>query len=157
MKNVLLPPFFILNSLKEDNMKSECMKPENTNLISIGYTTAKNKYYATFQISNMDSEHRKRIIERKNTPFVNRDCKIFVTENKVYIIDYFTATMFETYKSIIEPAKKGLIPQRIDPMVLEQELDFCMLEQDIDRAINLLSKSAEELEERYNIKLKDIL
>ena len=138
-------------------MKSKYMKPKNTDLISIGHIKNKNKYYATFQISNIDAERRKRIIERKNTPFVNRDCNIVVTENKIYVIDYFKAAEFEIYESIIELAKKGLRPQRIDPMELEQELDFCMLEQDIERAIDLLSKPVEELEERYGIELKDIL
>ncbi len=56
----------------------------------------------------------------------------------LYMFKYFTAIEFEVYASLIEPAKKGVIPERIDPKALEAELDICMLEQEMDIHISRL-------------------
>lgn len=137
-------------------MASEGMKPRNTNLISLKYINDENKYYATFKISNIDAKQRKRIIERKNSSFAD-NCKITAAGAKIYVIKYFNDVEFEVYASIVEHAKKGLTPERVDPAALEQELDICMLEQDIDMSIDLLSKPSEELKELYGLELRDDL
>ena len=39
------------------------MKPENTSLVNIGYIKTKNKYHASFLISNLDAKQRKQIMK----------------------------------------------------------------------------------------------
>ncbi len=118
------------------------MKPENTSLINIGYLKNKNTYHATFQISNLNTKERKQIIERKKTIGITNS-KIYEAGSDIYVFKHFTAIEFEVYKSLVEFAKKGVIPERIDPKTLEVELDICMLEEEMDIHINRLSESEE--------------
>jgi len=106
------------------------MKPENTSLVNIGYLKKNDKYHATFQISNLDVGQRKRIIENGKTLKV-ANFKIFEAADDLYVFKYFTAVEFEVYKSLVEPAKKGVVPERIHLKALEIELDICMLEEEM--------------------------
>lgn len=120
------------------------MKPENTNLVNIGYLKKKNKYHTTFQISNLNTKERKQIIERKKTLRVD-SFKIYEAGEDLYVFKHFTAVEFEVYKSLVGFAKKGVIPERIDSKALEVELDACMLEQEMDIHISRLSETSKEL------------
>jgi hypothetical protein len=120
------------------------MKPKNTSLVNIGYLKNKNTYHTTFKISNLDAKQRKRIIERRKTLQV-ANFKIFDAYGDLYVFKYFTAVEFEVYKSLLEPAKKGVVPKRIEPDVLECELDICMLEEEMEIHLN-------RLKEEYSIK-----
>jgi len=114
------------------------MKPENTNLVNIGYLKKKNKYHATFQISNLDAGQRKQVMERKKALRLAEKFKMYEAGGDIYVFKYFTAVEFEVYKSLVVFAKKGIIPERIAPEVLEVELDICMLEEEMDIHINRL-------------------
>lgn len=116
------------------------MKPENTNLVNIGYIKTKNKYHAAFNISNLDTKQRKQIMERKKTLRV-ADFKIHEAGGDLYVIKYFTAVEFEVYKSLVKPAKEGRVPERIASEALEVELDICMLEEEMEIHISRLSES----------------
>ena len=59
----------------------------------------------------------------------------------LYIFKHFAAIEFEAYESLVEFAKNGIIPERVDPKVLEAELDICMLEEEIDIHIKRLSEA----------------
>lgn len=118
------------------------MKPKNTSLVNIGYLKKKNTYHATFQISNLGTKQRKQIIELKKTLKIP-NLEIYEAGDDVYVFKYFTAVEFEVYKSLVEFAKKGVIPERIDPEVLEVELDICMLEEEMDIHISRLSEPEE--------------
>ena len=113
------------------------MKPKNTSLVNIGYLKNKNKYHATFQIENLNTKQRKRIIKHEKTLKV-ANLKIYEAGADLYVFKYFTAIEFEVYKSLVGPAKKGIIPERIDPKALEIELDICMLEEEMDIHISRL-------------------
>ena len=115
------------------------MKSKNTNLINIGYIKTKNKYHATFHISNLNIKQRKSIMKRKKT-FKVANLKIFEAGTDLYVFKHFTTIEFEIYKSLVEFAKKGVIPERIEPGVLECELDICMLEEEMETHINRLSE-----------------
>ncbi len=116
------------------------MKPKNTSLVNVGYLKNKNIYHTTFQVSNLNTKERKLIIERKKTLGITNP-KIYEAGDDIYVFKYFTAVEFEVYKSLVEPAKKGIIPERIDPKVLEAELDICMLEEETDIHIKRLSEA----------------
>ncbi len=120
------------------------MKPKNTSLVNIGYLKNKNMYHATFQIKNLNIKQRKQVIERKKTLGITNS-KIYEAGDDLYVFKYFTAIEFEVYKSLVEFAKKGVIPERIKPDVLECELDICMLEEEMDIHISRLSEPAEKL------------
>lgn len=113
------------------------MKPKNTNLVNIGYIRNRSIYHATFQISNLDAVQRKLVIELKKKLKIS-NLKMYETGDELYLFKYFTAVEFETYKSLVEFAKKGIIPERIDPKDLEVELDICMLEEETDIHIKRL-------------------
>ena len=113
------------------------MKPKNTSLVNIGYIKNRNIYHATFQISNLDAGQRKLVIELKKKLRIS-NLKMYETGDDLYLFKYFTAVEFETYKSLVEFAKKDIIPERIDPKVLEVELDICMLEEETDIHIKRL-------------------
>lgn len=113
------------------------MKPKNTSLVNIGYLKKKNKYHTTFQISNLNIKQRKQVMKLKKTLRVD-NLKIYEAGTDLYIFKYFTAIEFEVYKSLVEFAKKGVIPKRIDPKALEVELDICMLEEELDIHISRL-------------------
>ena len=113
------------------------MKPENTSLVNIGYLKKNNKYHATFQISNLDAKQRKRIMEQiKRLKAAN--FKVYKAADDLYVFKYFTAVEFEVYKSLVGPAKKGVVLERICPKALEIELDICMLEEEIEIHISRL-------------------
>lgn len=116
------------------------MKSKNTSLVNIGYIKNRNIYHATFQISNLDAGQRKLVIELKKKLRIS-NLKMYKAGDDLYLFKYFTAVEFETYKSLVEPAKKGIIPERIDPKVLEAELDICMLEEETDIHIKRLSEA----------------
>ena len=113
------------------------MKPKNTSIVNIGYIKNRNIYHATFQISNLDAWQRKLVIELKKKLRIS-NLKMYEAGDDLYLFKYFTAVEFETYKSLVKPAKKGIIPERIDPKVLEVELDICMLEEEMNIHINRL-------------------
>ena len=113
------------------------MKPKNTSLVNIGYIKNRNIYHATFQISNLTTKERKLIIERKKM-FGITNPKIYEADDDLYVFKHFTAIEFEVYKSLDEFAKRGVVPERIEPDVLESEIDICMLEEEMDIHINRL-------------------
>jgi len=113
------------------------MKPKNTSLVNIGYLKNKNTYHTTFQVSNLNTKERKLIIERKKMLGITNP-KIYEAGDDLYVFKHFTAVEFEVYKSLLEPAKKSVVPKRIDPKVLEVELDICMLEEEMSIHISRL-------------------
>lgn len=130
------------------------MKDEDINLIAIGYLEEENKYYATFKITSIDKRRRERVIQRQSMDFFrlnNRDCQVFEAGNELYITDYYQPNEFESYKSLIELAEKGIVPERVDPPVLESEIDICMIEQDAHFAIEYSAYSIEEIKEYYSL------
>ncbi|PAV05467.1 hypothetical protein [Methanobacterium bryantii] len=118
------------------------MKPKNTSLVNIGYLKNKNTYHTTFQVSNLNTKERKLIIERKKMLGITNP-RIYEAGADLYIFKHFTAIEFEVYKSLVEFAKKGIIPERIDPKVLEAELDICMLEEELEIHISRLNETHE--------------
>ncbi|MEL7671870.1 hypothetical protein [Methanobacterium sp.] len=112
------------------------MKPEKTNLVRIEYNKEKNKYFATFKIWGLDENEIGKIIsyvERLETP-ENR--KIYIKDCNVYVTDLFEAEAFEsTYPNIINAAREGLIPERVEPSVLNVEVDLCMMEDEVDFSV----------------------
>ena len=118
------------------------MKPKNTSLVNIGYLKNKNRYHTTFQISNLNTKQRKHVMELKKTLKLD-NFKIYETGADLYVFKYFTAIEFEVYKSLVEFAKKSVIPKRIDSKILEVELDICMLEEELEIHISRLSETHE--------------
>lgn len=117
-------------------MKSESMKPEKTNLIGIGYIEDKNKYFATFQVSDLTKNEIERIIKYIKISGNERGCKHHIKDGEFYIIDFFEAELFESmYKHMIKSARDGVIPERVKPEILDKEVDICLMERDVEFAV----------------------
>jgi len=131
------------------------MKEKNINLVKMGYLEKENKYYATFQVSNIPEDRRHRILKRqKEENFFrlnSRDCEVFGAGDELYLTDYFKPKEFENYSSLIELAKKGIVPKRIDPIALEREIDIGMIEQDAYFAVEYSGFTIGEIKKHYNM------
>ena len=112
------------------------MKPEKTNLVRIGYNKEKNRYFATFKILGLNENEIGKIIsyvERLKPP---EDRKIYIKDCNVYVTDLFEAELFESmYPTIVEAAKEGVIPERVDASVLDVEVDLRMMEDEVDFSV----------------------
>ena len=114
------------------------MKPEKTSLVRIGYNKEKNRYFATFKILGLDENEIGKIIsyvERLKPP---EDRKIYINDCNVYVTDLFEAELFEsTYPHIVEAAREGIVPERVDPSVLGVEIGLCLMEEDVDFSVRM--------------------
>lgn len=112
------------------------MKPEKTNLVRIGYNKEKNRYFATFKIMGLDENEIGKIIsyvERLKPP---EDRKIYINDCNVYVTDFFEAELFESmYPTIVEAAREGIVPERVEPSVLDVEVELCLMEEDVDFSV----------------------
>ena len=125
------------------------MKPEKTNLVKIGYSKEKNKYFATFRVLDLDENEIGRIIRRAEKSEGQKYRKIYINDCKVYVTDFFEAEPFESrYPHMVEFAREGVAPDRVEPSVLDVEVDLCVMEWDVDfsvrRAPDLIRKSVVE-------------
>ena len=112
------------------------MKPEKTNLVRIGYNKEKEMYFATFKILGLDENEIGKIIsyvERLEPP---KGRKIYIKDCNVYVTDLFEAELFESmYPNIVEAAREGVVPERVDPSVLGVEVGLCLMEEDVDFSV----------------------
>jgi len=112
------------------------MKPGKTNLVRIGYNTEKNRYFATFKILGLDENEIGKIISYVETLEQQKDRKIYIKDCNVYVTDLFEAELFESmYPHIIEAARKGVVPERVEPSILDVEVDLCMMENEVDFSV----------------------
>lgn len=112
------------------------MKPEKTNLVKIGYNKEKNRYFATFKILGLDENEIGKIISyvERSKPMESR--KIYIKECNVYVTDFFEAGLFESmYPNIVKFARENVVPERVEPSVLDVEVDLCMMEDDVDFSV----------------------
>ena len=116
--------------------KSESLKPEKTTLVRIGYNKEKNKYFATFRVLDLDEKEIGRIIrhvERSESP---KGRKIYINDCKVYVTDFFEVETFESrYPHMVEFAREGVVPERVEPSVLDVEVELCLMERDVDFSV----------------------
>lgn len=131
------------------------MKEKDVDIVGIGYLEDEDKYYTTLRVSNIPEDRRQRILKRqKEEDFFllnSRDCKVFEAGNELYLTDYFQPEEFEGYSSLIELAKRSIVPERIDPTLIEREIDMCMIEQDASFAVEYAGFTIEEIKKHYNI------
>lgn len=125
-------------------------KTVDVELIGLRYDKEKRKYRALFEILNMKTEEWNKISKNKQflsgRNFEVAACKVGSKTIRL-IADWLTEEEFEGYESLIEIAKdKGdEIPERIHPQILGQELDMCMLEQNMSYYLIFARESKEEL------------
>ena len=109
----------------------------------------KEKYAVTFKMSNLEPEKRKRIIKRQKSGFLKSQGadieEIVEVDNDLYIKEYYESIDLENYRSLIPLARKGIIPERLNPDKLEIEEGLCMIEQDMKFRMNYAGKSVDEL------------
>lgn len=128
------------------------MKPQKTTLVKIGYSKNKNRYFATFKVQKLDKNEIGQIIAYCEMSKPQKDRKIYIKDADVYVTDFFEADFFESlYPFMIEPARQGVVPERVKPSILNVEVDLCTMEHDVDfsvrRAPNLIQRYKEALEE----------
>lgn len=112
------------------------MKPEKINLVRIGYNKEKNRYFATFKILNLDENEIGKIISYVERLEQQKDRKIYIKDCNVYVTDFFEAELFESmYPTIVEAAREGIVPERVDPYVLGVEIGLCLMEEDVDFSV----------------------
>lgn len=127
------------------------MKPQKTTLVKIGYDKEKKIYFATFKVHDLDKKKIGRIISYCEMSKCQKDRKIYISDDIVYVTDFFEANFFESlYPFMIEPARQGVVPERVKPSILNVEVDLCMMEHDVDfsvrRAPDLIRRYKEVLE-----------
>lgn len=134
-------------------MKSEGMKPEKTNLVEIGYNKEENKYFATFEVQDLDKSEIGLIMTYCEISKLPRDRKLYIKDDIVYVTDFFEADLFESmYPYMIESAKQNNIPERVEPEILDKEIDICLMEQDVEFAVRNAANP-----ERYRDLIKGVV
>ena len=112
------------------------MKPEKTSLVKIGYSKEKNRYFATFKVLDLDEKEIGRILRHVERSNGHKDRKIYINDCKVYVTDFFEAEPFESrYPNIVEFAREGVVPERVEPSVLDVEVDLCLREWDVEFSV----------------------
>lgn len=115
-------------------MKSESMKPKDTNLVGIGYNKNKNRYFATFKVQDLDEKEIGIVMAYCEKH--QKDRKIYIDDDNVYVTDFFEADFFESlYPFMIESARQGVVPERVDPSILNVEVDLCIMEHEVDFSV----------------------
>jgi hypothetical protein len=124
------------NMGQKPNKKSGRLKPEKTSLIKIGYIKEKNKYFATFRVLDLDEKEIGQIIRHAERTDGQKDRKIYINDCKVYVTDFFEAEAFESmYPHIVEFAREGVVPERLEPSVLDVEVDLCLMEWGVEFSV----------------------
>ena len=122
------------------------MKPEKTSLVKIGYNKEKNGYFATFKVQDLNKTEIGKIITYCEMSKRQKGRKIYIKDADVYVTDFVEADLFESlYPFMIESAKHGVVPERVDPSILNVEVDLCMMEHDVDFSV----RKAPDLIKRY--------
>ena len=112
------------------------MKPEKTSLVKIGYNKEKNKYFTTFRVLDLDEKEIGRIIRHAERSDGPKDRKIYINDCKVYVTDFFEDESFESrYPHMVEFAREGVVPERVEPSVLDVEVELCLMEWDVDFSV----------------------
>ena len=118
--------------------KSKSLKPEKTSLVKIGYSKEKNKYFATFRVLDLDEKEIGRIIRHAEKSEGQKDRKIYINDCKVYVTDFFEAESFESrYPHMVEFAREGAVPNRVEPSVLDVEVDLCLMEWSVEFSVRM--------------------
>ncbi len=116
------------------------IKAKNVDIIKWEYLKEKDKYAITFKISNLKLERKERIIKRYESGFFNSKGadigEITEVDCDLYVKEHYTNEDIDNYQSLIPLARKGIIPERLDPDKLEIETEMCMIEQEMKRRIS---------------------
>lgn len=111
------------------------VKAKNVDILKWEYIKEKGKYALTFRISNLEPGRKERIIKRHKSGFLNSQGvdieEITEVDCDLYVKEYYTNEDIENYQSIIPLARKGIIPERLDPNKLEIEVEMCLIEQEM--------------------------
>lgn len=130
------------------------IKEENVNILNWEYIKEKEEYAIIFKISNLEPQRRKRLIKRQESGFLKSQGanieKIVDINGSLYLKEYYEKDYMEIYTSLIPLAKKGILPERLDPKKVEIEEELCLIEQDMKFKIDYAGKSMEELKKHYN-------
>jgi len=111
------------------------VKEKHVEIIKWEYIKEKDKYAITFKISKLEPERKKRIIKRYESGFLNSqgaDIEEITEINcDLYVKEYYTNEDIENYQAILPLARRGMIPERLDPDKLEIEVEMSMIEQEM--------------------------
>ncbi len=124
------------NDIQKLIKKSQRLKPEKTSLIKIGYKKDKNKYFATFRVLDLDEKEIGRIIRHAEKSEGQKDRKIYIKECNVYVTDFFDAETFESrYPHIVEFARDGVVPKRVESSVSDVEVELRVMEWGVEFSV----------------------
>ena len=57
----------------------------------------------------------------------------------IYIADLFEAETFESrYPHMVKFARDGVVPERVEPSVLDAEVELCLMEWDVDFSVRMV-------------------
>lgn len=73
------------------------MKPEKTTLVKLGYDKEKNRYFATFKVQDLDKKKIGRIISYCEMSKRQKDRKIYINNDDVYITDFIETNLLNHY------------------------------------------------------------
>ena len=101
-----------------------------------------------------ESKRKERIIKRHKSGFLKSEGaefeEIVEVNCDLYVKEYYSKEDIENYQSIIPLARKGIIPDRLDPDKLEIEVEMCIIEEEMKYRMDHAGKSVYELQKEYN-------
>lgn len=125
------------------------IKEENVDILNWEYLKEEEEYVIIFKISNLEPKVINRIIRRQESGFLKSQGanieKIVEISGSLYIKERYEKGDMELYESLIPLARKGIVPERLDPDKVEIEEDLCMMEQDVKYRMDYAGKRVDEL------------
>lgn len=126
------------------------VKEIGIDLVDIGFDEEAKKYYTTtrFKCNGMDNPS---LLAKKAAEMeAQRGCSIEIKGDAVYLTNYFDVDFFkQNHQGLIDIAKEGKCPKRLDPAAVELEIDICILEQEDDSVAFFLGATKEDWEETW--------
>lgn len=127
------------------------MKRMGIDLVGIGFDEELGTYHTETLFKCRDMDNVRTLVERATILESSRNCSITLMDDGIHLTDYFTPEEFERlYSSLVNVAKEGKCPERLDPLATAIESDACMVEEDADRVAFFLGASGEEYDRMFS-------
>lgn len=120
-------------------------------LVNIGFDEEAKEYYTTTRFKCNGMNDSSLLAKRATEIEAQRGCSIEIKEDAIYLTNYFDVDYFkQNHSGLINIAREGECPERLDPAAVSLEIDICILEQEDDHVAWLLGATKEDWEETYS-------
>ena len=126
------------------------MKRLGIDLVDIGFCEATKRYFTETRFKCRTIGDARSLYDRMMCVESTRNCGLELKEGEVYLTDFYGVSEFESmYPSLVDLAKQGKCPERLDPLATAIESDVCMVEEDVDRVAFFLGATGEEYDKMF--------